>query len=394
MSNYKRVRALIDLDILENNVNEIKKHIPYGTRIAGVIKADGYGHGDIPIAKTLENLVDFYAVSTLNEALNLYYHNLYKPILVLGPLPGDDYKELIENNIRATVFTLNQALSISREAKKQSRIAYIHIAVDTGMNRIGIRDNEEGAELVKKIYNLDYLQVEGIFTHMYAADESDLSSANAQLRRFKRFLFLLKKCGIEPKLKHISNSAGIVRNIGDTYDMVRAGIIMYGIRPSDETNMGAMDIRPILSIKSMITYVKYIEKGETVSYGATYKAEKRVRVATIPIGYGDGYPRSLSNKGYVLINGKKACILGRVCMDQMMVDVSEIPEADTGTEVTIIGSDGAEAISVESLASLCDKFPYELVCDLSKRIPRIYVRGGMVVGIKDYTRDMYRDFLY
>ena len=169
---------------------------------------------------------------------------------------------------------------------------------------------------------------------------------------------------------------------------------MYGIRPSDETDMGAMDIRPILSIKSMITYVKYIEKGETVSYGATYKAEKRVRVATIPIGYGDGYPRSLSNKGYVLINGKKACILGRVCMDQMMVDVSEIPEADTGTEVTIIGSDGAEAISVESLASLCDKFPYELVCDLSKRIPRIYVRGGMVVGIKDYTRDMYRDFLY
>ncbi|WP_276979878.1 alanine racemase [Johnsonella ignava] len=394
MVNYKRVRALIALDVLENNIKEIKKHIPHETKIAGVIKADGYGHGDIPVAKTLENLVDFYAVSTLNEALNLYYHNLYKPILVLGPLPGDDYRELVENNIRATVFTLKQALSISNEAKKQSRIAYIHIAVDTGMNRIGIKDNENGAKLVKQIHDLDYIQVEGIFTHMYAADESNTDSAYAQLRRFKKFLFLLKKQGIEPRIKHISNSAAIIRNIGDTYDMVRAGIIMYGISPSDETGVGNMDIKPILSVKSMITYVKYIEKGETVSYGGVYKADKRVRVATIPIGYGDGYPRSLSNKGYVLINGKRAYILGRVCMDQMMVDVSCIPDADIGTEVTVIGRDGSEFISVESLAKLCDKFPYELVCDLSKRIPRIYTKGELVVGIKDYTRDMYRDFLY
>jgi len=393
MNPYKRVYAAIDLDAAVFNMNAMRNNIPAGIKMAGVVKTDGYGHGAVPIAKAIDSFVSFFCVASAEEGVNLRMHHITKPILILGPVPGDDYGDVVSFDLRPSIFTLEQAQALSDTAAVQRKNAYVHLAVDTGMSRIGMKPDEESAELALKIAHLPFLEMEGVFTHMYRADEKDLTCAREQVALFKKFLGMLKGKGVEPKIRHITNSAGIMENLGTDLDMVRAGITLYGLYPSEETDRSKLKIKPVMGIKSEITYVKTIEAGTSVSYGGIFTAEKPTRVATIPVGYGDGYPRTLSGKGYVLIDGKRAPILGRICMDQFMVDVTDIPAAKIGQEVTLVGQDGADCIYVEDLSRLSGRFPYEFTCDIGKRVPRVYYRNGKITGRKDYFMDIYQDFV-
>ncbi len=390
---YNRIYARIDLDALRFNANSIRKKLPLDTKLAVVLKADAYGHGAPATCYAIDAIADYYCTATADEAINLRLHNITKPILILGPIIGNEYKAVLEHEIRATVFTLDQAKRLSSMALKLNKTAFIHIAVDTGMNRIGIEPDDSGIRLVKEINRLSNINIEGVFSHLYKADETDLTSSKNQLKLFCKFIELLKKENIDPPIKHISNSAGIMNAVGSSLNMVRAGIILYGIYPSDEVDKDQLDIKPVMSIKSEITYIKNVHVGEEISYGGIYKADTEKRVATIPVGYADGYPRDLSSKGYVLICGKRANILGRICMDQMMVDVTDIEAARIGTAVTLLGEDVGSAIKAEELLSCSHRFPYEFICDISRRVPRVYYMGGKEVGCKDYFEDIYRDFV-
>lgn len=377
MEHYDRVWAEIDLDAIGFNIESIKNKINQNTRIIAVIKTDGYGHGAVPIAKMLENDSRLwgYAVATAEEASELRSNELKKPILILGYTFPSAYGELIKNEIRPTVFTYEMAAALSKEAVKAGKCCKIHIKIDTGMTRIGIQPDSEAIELIRQISELKNIEIEGIFTHFARADETDKTKAYEQLNRFKNFIEQLEKVtGLKIPMKHCSNSAGIAEMPEANMDAVRAGIILYGLWPSDEVKEGGkIELTPCLSLKSRIVYVKIVPAGQEISYGGTFTTKRNTRVATICIGYGDGYPRSLSNKGYVLVNGQRAPILGRVCMDQFMVDVTDIEgEVQTGNIVTLIGRYMDEEITMEALGELSGRFNYELACDLGKRIPRVY----------------------
>ena len=389
---YSRVWAPIDLDAMEFNMQSMRDRIPAGTRMAGVIKTDAYGHGAVPAAGIIDRFVSFFCVASGEEALNLRLHGITKPILILGPYPGKDYGPLVEADIRPAVFTMEQALDVSRAAERLGKTAPVHIAIDTGMHRIGMEPTEESADLVKEMAALPGIRIEGLFTHLYRADEKDLTIAREQVTKYRTFVKYLADRGIFPEVRHVSNSAGIMELLGTDYDMVRCGITLYGIYPSDEVDREKLDIRPVMSLKATVTYVKEIGPGDEVSYGGTFRADRIMRVATIPVGYGDGYPRLLSSRGYVLIAGKKAPILGRVCMDQFMVDVTDIPEAETGSVATLLGKDGDAEITADELGSLSGRFPYEFVCCIGKRVPRVYYRNGEIVGTKDWFGDRYEMF--
>lgn len=389
---YHRIWAEIDLDALRFNMESMRKRLPARMRMAGVVKADAYGHGAVPVAKEIGPYVSYYCVATEEEALNLRLHGIRKPILMLGPLPGDDYEAVVREEIRPAVFTMEQAEAVSRAAIHQKKTASVHIALDTGMNRVGMKPTEESADLVKRIAALPGIYIEGLFTHLYRADERDLTTAREQVERFHRFIGFLSARGVNPEICHVANSAGIMELLGSEFDMSRAGITMYGIYPSDEVDRSLLPLKPVMSLHSVITYVKEIAAGDEVSYGGTFRASRAMRVATIPAGYGDGYPRMLGSRAWVLIAGKRAPILGRVCMDQFMVDVDGIPEAAAGTPVTLLGSDGGETLSVDELSSLCGRFPYEFVCCVGRRVPRVYVRNGEIIGTKDWFGDLYEDF--
>ena len=389
---YKRIWAEIDLDALRFNMESMRKRLPAHMKLAGVIKTDAYGHGAVPAAREIDPFVSFYCVATEEEALNLRLHGIRKPILMLGPLPGDDYEAVVREEIRPAVFTMEQAEAVSRAAVQQGRTAPIHIALDTGMNRIGMKPTEESADLVRRIAALPGIRIEGLFTHLYRADERDLTTAKKQVERYHRFSELLSERGVKPEIRHVANSAGIMELLGSEFDMARAGITMYEIHPSDEVDRSLLPLKPVMSLHSRITFVKEIGPGDEVSYGGTFRAARTMRVATIPAGYGDGYPRMLSNRGCVLIAGKRAPILGRVCMDQFMVDVDRIPEASAGTPVTLMGRDGKKTLTADELSALCGRFPYELVCCVGRRVPRVYLRNGEIVGTKDWFGDLYEDF--
>lgn len=394
MPNYRRAYASIDLNALRYNVQQMRKITPKDVKLAAVVKVDGYGHGAVPIAKAIDSEVYSFCVATVDEAVNLRRHYITKPILILGPVPGDEYIEVVNLDICTTIFTMEQAMALQKEAQSQSKIAKIHIAVDTGMNRIGLKPNIESIALIQEIATFQNIEIEGIFSHFFFADGKDKTQTYQQITRFKNFLKDLEKSGIKPLISHISNSAGIIEELGNDFDMVRMGIIMYGIQPSDEVVLRKdIEILPVMKLYSCITYIKEIDAGEVVSYGGTFIAKERMRVGTIPMGYGDGYPRSLSNIGYVLVHGKRAKILGRICMDQMMVDVSDILEAQVGSSVTLIGRDGEEEIRVEDLSHLCSRFPYEFVCNITRRVPRLYIENGKIISIKDYFRDLYQDYM-
>lgn len=387
LESYQRVWAEVDLDAIWENMVHMKENIAENTKILAVIKTDGYGHGGVPIAKMLEQL-DFmfgYAAATYEEAHVLREAGVKKPILILGYTFPYCYEELIREEIRPAVYRRDTVEELAAAAAKVGKKAKVHIKVDTGMGRIGITPDEEGLEFVRFLIEHPELEVEGIFTHFAKSDEADKTSANHQLELFQNFIDKIQtELGITIPVKHCSNSAAILEMPQANMDMVRAGITTYGLYPSEEVSKDIVPLRAAMSLYSHIVYCKMIHAGQSVSYGGLFTAQKDTRVATIPVGYGDGYPRSLSGRGYVLIHGKRAPILGRVCMDQFMVDISEIPEAMDGDKVTLLGIDGTERITAEELGELSGRFNYEFVCDLGKRIPRVYIQHGEITEVRDY----------
>lgn len=387
LESYQRVWAEVDLDAIWENMVHMKENIAENTKILAVIKTDGYGHGGVPIAKMLEQL-DFmfgYAAATYEEAHVLREAGVKKPILILGYTFPYCYEELIREEIRPAVYRRDTVEELAAAAAKVGNKAKVHIKVDTGMGRIGITPDEEGLEFVRFLIEHPELEVEGIFTHFAKSDETDKTSANHQLELFQDFIKKIQtELGITIPVKHCSNSAAILEMPQANMDMVRAGITTYGLYPSEEVSKDIVPLRAAMSLYSHIVYCKTIHSGQSVSYGGLFTAQKDTRVATIPVGYGDGYPRSLSGKGYVLIHGKKAPILGRVCMDQFMVDISEIPEAMDGDKVTLLGMDGTERITAEELGELSGRFNYEFVCDLGKRVPRVFYKDGVAIESQEY----------
>ncbi|MGN0352213.1 MAG: alanine racemase [Roseburia sp.] len=383
---YTRVCANIDLDAILYNMESMRKNIGSHTKIMAVIKTDGYGHGAIEIAETIEPLdyIFGFAVATVEEGVVLRRHGVKKPILVLGYVFPDEYEMLLSNELRPAVFTLEMAEELSETAVRLGVDCPVHLKIDTGMNRIGMKVNEKSVELVEQISKLPHMILEGIFTHFARADEKDKTVAYHQLELFQKMIAMLEEKGITIPYHHCSNSAGIVEMKEANMDIVRAGITLYGLWPSDEVEKSRIDLKPVLSLKSHVAYVKTLEPGESISYGGTYVTTTKEIIATIPVGYGDGYSRALSNQGYVLIHGKKAPVRGRVCMDQFMVDVTDIPDVKIGDEVTLIGTDGTEKITMEELGELSGRFNYEFACDLGKRIPRVFYKDGKRVWTRDY----------
>lgn len=394
MNHYDRVCAYVDLDAIRYNLESMKQNLKEDTKIMAVIKTDGYGHGAVAIAHEIENLPFLFgfATATAEEAFQLRKAGIKKPILIIGYTFSYAYEQLIQQDISMTVFREDMVEEINQTAARIGKRAKVHIKIDTAMSRIGVKPDEDGLKFVEKVLAMANLEPEGIFTHFAKADEKDLSYALAQLDRYQGFLQEVAKLeettGKHIAIKHCSNSAGIIVMKNANMDMVRAGIILYGLMPSDEVPESIVSLKPALSLKSHIIYIKEIKKGDQVSYGGTFEAKENMKIATIPVGYGDGYPRGLSNKGAVLIHGKAAPILGRVCMDQFMVDVTQIPEAMEGDEVTLIGEDGKQRLTMEYLGDISGRFNYELACDLGKRIPRVYIKNGQIIAAKDYYEDI------
>ena len=353
----------VDLEVIAANYRKIREKA--GARVMAVIKADGYGHGAVPIAKKLERECNFFGVATLSEAQQLRDAGIAAPILVLSPMHPGTFEMAVELDLRPAVFRYEDAVALSEAAQKLGKTATFHIAVDTGMSRIGFQVTEQDADICKEICSLPGLQAEGLFSHFATADGVDLTKTHAQAEKFRIFDEMLKARGIEIPIRHLDNSAG-VQNFGAHYEMVRAGIILYGLEPSPYVDISGL--KPALSWYSRVAHVKTLEPGREISYGGTYVTEKSTRVATIPVGYADGYRRSLSNKFYVLIHGKKAPILGRICMDQLMVDVTDIPDAEIGDRVTLLG----DTITAEEMGEAANSFNYETVCAIGKRVPRYY----------------------
>ena len=387
MKKYSRVCARIDLDAVEYNLDMMKQNIKEETKMIGVIKTDGYGHGAVQIARYVMEEKDYiwgYAVATLDEAVLLKKNQVKKPVLVLGCIFPDQRDIMIEQEVRMTCYTLEMAEDISKRAQKLNQKAYIHIKLDTGMSRLGFQITEESVEEICRIASLPNLVLEGMYSHFATADETDKTFTKKQLERYLWMKEKLEERKVTFPYYHCSNSAGIIDVKEANMDLVRAGISTYGLYPSNEVEKKNVPLKPALQLISHVAHVKWVERGTPVSYGCTYVTKRRTRIATIPVGYGDGYPRSLSNKGYVLIRGKKAPILGRVCMDQFMVDATDIDAVTFQDGVTLVGTDGGEDLPVEVLSDLSGRFNYEFVCDLGKRIPREFIRNGKVVEQMDY----------
>lgn len=377
MMTTTRTYLKIDLDALEYNYNNTRNHLPKDVKLLGVIKADAYGHGAVEIGHFLEGKCDFFGIACVEEALELINSGIKTPLLVLGRVFPECYEIVVKQNIRIPVFSIEDAKALSDEAVKQNKIAKFHFCIDTGMSRIGMQISQENADLCKKILELPNIEAEGIFSHFARADEKDLEKAKEQCKRFEQFIEMLEKRGINIPIKHLNNSAGIM-NFEKCFDMCRMGIITYGLYPSAEIDKSLLEIKPIMSWYARISHIKTLEAGREISYGGTFKTTKPTRIATIPVGYADGYPRCLSNKGKVLVNGKYANIVGKVCMDQFMVDVTDI-DCEVNDEVVLIGTQKEATLSMEEVSEQAYSFNYELPCRISKRVTRLYISNGEVV---------------
>ena len=386
MKKYSRVCARVNLDAIEYNMEMMRINLHPDTKMIAVVKTDAYGHGAVQVGRILEpkDYVWGYAVATADEALFMREHDLMKPVMVLGCVFPEQRRDMIERNIRVTCYTEEMAQNLSNLAVEMGKKAYVHIKLDTGMGRLGFLINEESAEVIQRIAAMPNLVMEGMYTHFAKADETDKTFTQKQIEKYQWMRKALTDRGVNFEFYHCSNSAGIIDMKEANMDLARAGISTYGMYPSEEVVKENVPLQPAMELISHVTHVKWVEKGSTISYGATYVADSPRKIATIPVGYGDGYPRSLSNKGSVLIHGKRAPICGRICMDQFMVDVTDIEDVKFGDRVVLVGYDGEEHIPVDELSDLSGRFNYEFVCCLSKRIPREYLRNGEVVKQIDY----------
>ena len=382
--NFDNTYVKIDLDAIEANIDAIRSRV--GVEVMAVIKADAYGHGAVQVARLLQDKCSFFGVSSILEAMELRRAGLYNPILILGHTPVRAFPALVQAEIRPTIFHYEDAVALSKAAQLLDKTAAFHFAVDTGMSRIGFQATEEDADLCAEIAKLPGLQAEGLFSHFATADCPDLSKSHAQAALFDKFYDMLKDRGVEIPIRHMDNSAGLM-NFENHYEMVRAGIVTYGMYPSEDVPAETLPLRPALQWLSRVTHVKTLPAGREISYGGTYVTTKETVVATVPVGYADGYRRSLSGRFYVLIRGKRAPILGRVCMDQLMVDVTDIPGVTLNDRVTLVGKNGNEEITMEQISAVADSFNYEFVCGISRRVPRVYSRAGKTVHSVHYLLD-------
>ena len=375
MRYLQRIHMNVYLNEIRANLKAVTERLAPETKLCMVMKADGYGYGAEEVAKAVEDLADFYAVSTSFEAMQLRAAGLTKPILILGYTWPEDYEEMIRMDVRLNIFREDDALLLSSVAKGMGKKAKIHFSVDTGMSRLGFSVSDESAEAMLRISRLPGIETEGIFTHFAKADDPDLTDAYRQFILFQNFVQELRGKGLNIPICHAANSAASLVMPETALDMVRLGIVAYGFYPSDEMDR-PVDLHRTMELKSHVSCIRDIPPGTGISYGYTYVAPLPRRIATIPVGYADGYSRALSDKGEVLIRGKRAPVRGRVCMDQMMVDISDIPGVTVGDEVTLIGIDGDEEITVQELQEKSGVLSYEIICGLSRRrVPKVYIRG-------------------
>ena len=382
--NYDNTYVEIDLDAISSNFDAIRAKA--GTQVMAIVKADAYGHGAVQIARLLDNKCCFFGVSSIAEALELRQAGLTKPILILGYTPVEAFRLVIGQDIRPAIFRLDDGIALSKLAQKQGVTIPFHFAVDTGMSRLGFQATEESADICADIARLPGLQAEGLFSHFATADCADLTKAQAQAVLFENFDRMLKDRGVHIPLRHLDNSAGLM-NFSNHYEMVRSGIVTYGMYPSDEVDPALLDLKPVLQWRSRVTHIKMLPPGREISYGGTFVTTRKTRVATVPVGYADGYRRSLSGKFYVLIRGRRAPILGRVCMDQMMVDITDVPDVKIDDPVVLVGNDGNDVITIEQIAAAADSFNYEFVCGISRRVPRRYRQNGQIIKTVHYLLD-------
>ena len=379
--NYDNTYVEIDLDAISANFDAIRAKA--GVQVMAIVKADAYGHGAVQIARLLDSKCSFFGVSSIAEALELRQAGLTKPILILGYTPVEAFRLVLGQDIRPAIFRLDDGIALSKLAQKHGVILPFHFAVDTGMSRLGFQATEESADICAEIARLPGIVAEGLFSHFATADSADLTRAQDQARRFADFDRMLQERGVKIPLRHLDNSAGLM-NFSNHYEMVRSGIVTYGMYPSDEVDPQLLSLKPALQWRSRVTHIKMLPPGREISYGGTFVTTRKTRVATVPVGYADGYRRSLSGKFYVLIRGRRAPILGRVCMDQMMVDITDVPDVKIDDPVVLVGNDGNDVITVEEIAAAADSFNYEFVCGISRRVPRRYRQNGQIIKTIHY----------
>jgi alanine racemase len=371
------VWAEINLDALASNMSEIRRITSASAKVMAVVKANGYGHGAVEVSRTvLASGADWLGVARVDEGLTLREAGIEAPILILGYLPAEQSSDVVRGRLSQAVYTRDMALALAEAASAGGTRARIHLKIDTGMGRIGW---VAGPDAVREILELavnPHLEVEGIFTHFAAADLTDKGYTKEQYLKFTGLIEELRRNGIEIPIKHAANSAALMEMPETHLDLVRAGIIVYGLYPSDEVDQSLIELRPVMSLKAKVAYVKEVPAGFKVSYGCTYTTEKSTVIATLPLGYADGYSRLLSSKGCALIHGQRAPVVGRVCMDQIMVDVGHIPGVKVGDEAVLIGRQGDQEITADDVAGMLGTINYEIVCMVSHRVPRIHMRSG------------------
>lgn len=366
-----RTYAEIDVDALRDNIRIVREIVGDEVKILCLVKAQAYGHGAVAVATYCQDLLDYLGVATVDEAIGLRRSGIKLPILVVSDVSPDRYDDALRYDVELTVHSQESAISLDAFCKRVGERAKVHLAVDSGMGRIGFLPDE--IDVAARAYELANLHFVGIFTHFAKADEADKTYTRKQKKVFDDFVSNLRSRGIDVGLCHIANSASILDMRDCNYQMARMGIMTYGLFPSEQLS-GTAKLRPAMSWRARISHIKTLPKGNSIGYGGAYTTTRKTTVATVAVGYGDGYPRALSNKGYMLIGGKKAPILGRICMDQTMVDVTDIAGVKVGDTATLMGEQGEERISAEQLANWANTINYEIVCGVAKRVPRIYVK--------------------
>lgn len=380
-----RTKAEVNLDALANNIREIKSHVGTGVKVMASVKADAYGHGVYQTSKTLiENGADYLAVAFADEAVQLRNYGILAPVLILGYTNPCDMETVVKYNAMPSIYDINSAKLVSETAKKFNKTVKIHIKLDTGMHRIGFECTDEALNEIYFISKFDNIEIEGIFTHFSCADDKNDDYTFYQFNIFKNFVEKLEKSGINIPLKHVCNSAATIKFPQMHLDMVRTGIINYGLYPSEYVDKNVLNLIPVMSIKSAVTRIQYIRESSKISYGGIYTAPANTKIATVSIGYADGLLRGFSNKSHVIAGGKYANIIGRICMDQCMIDVTNVNNINIGDEIVIVGNQSGKSVTFDELADILNTINYELICLVGKRVPRVYLANGKIKDILNY----------